>query len=370
MKTIIKPTDPKTVSYAQFECMLKIKKPLYIKNVAFDDEKKEVHFYVDFNSGTKFSCPKCGHLECSVKATTKKVWRHLNMFEYMVYIHLRTPYIDCPNDGCGTSIYRPSWEVPSTPNGYGSKFTMLFERNILIDFIDGKPVSAISKRTGIEDKCLWRIIDRYVQQEYKNVDFTGVKRISVDETSRKKGHKYITVFTDIDTGHVLFVCEGRSGKSFWHFKREAKKHGLNPKEIKEISMDLSAAFISGAKRHYPRAAIVFDKFHVVKLLNSALNDTRKDEKTVKKCRYYLLKNSDNLKRKQRLNLNEILKLNENLALAYKLKESFIDIMDRGIKPDKAKNLINSWIKKVHKSELKHLIKFAKTVCSHFDGILN
>ncbi len=129
----------------------------------------------------------------------------------------------------------------------------------------------------------------------------NVKRIAIDEISVLKGHRYLTVVLDMETGAVIFVGDGKGGDAldpFWKKLRRAKAR------VKAVAMDMSPAYISAVLEHLPKATIVFDHFHVIKLFNDKLSDLRRDlyreakgklrKAVLKGTRWLLLKNPENL----------------------------------------------------------------------------
>jgi transposase len=362
MKAIIPPLNEQEAEIAAYSQLFKIDEPLYITRIDWNHESREVDVYVDFRRGAKFVCPKCGRDNCAVDKTADKSWKTLPIHHYECRIHLRTPYVKCI---CGTSIFRPHWENGST------KFTIWFEGDVLKLVKAGLPVSYVAKRVGEHDTLIWRIVKRYVNAEYEKLDFSSVRRIAVDEISVGAGYKFVTVFTDIDTSRVLFIANGKKGTTFAQFLKEAKKHGLKKKNITDIGIDMSSAFIAAAKKYFPKAEITFDKFHVLKLLNKAVNEVRKSEKGHKDCMYELYKRQGNLTRKQKKTLNEVLSLNATIAKAYELKETFFDIMSYDISIDQAEELFHEWMYETCTAdvEIKPIIKFAETVDKHWDGIV-
>ena len=345
-----------------FSTALGISKPIFIEDIRF--EESELHIYLNFYRGAEFSCPVCG---CQHQAydTEVKIWRHLNFFQYKSFLHFPTPRIDCPS--CGIHRYSPEWTRPQ------SGFTLLFEAFIITLVRGGLPFSELKKLTGENDTRLRRIVDYYVDKSYMEKDFSGVTEVAVDETSSKKGHKYITVFINQEDKSVLFATTGKDSETIKRFADECPKHGLNPDEIKEISMDMSVPFQAGVANYLPEANITFDKFHVVKLLNDAVDKVRRSEQKLnpllQKSRYVWLKNRENLTAKQLEKLQDLENENLQTAEAYRLKITFQDIYDNIQCAETAEFLLKSWIKHVLNSGLEPLIDFSKTLLRHFDGVI-
>jgi transposase len=143
--------------------------------------------------------------------------------------------------------------------------------------------------------------------------------------------------------------------------------------IKELSMDLSPAFIAGASQSFPSAQITFDRFHVVKLLNEAMNKVRiierKEHAELKHHKYTFLKNKQMLPDKQRQALDQMITLYPTLGEAYRLKELFNDLWAM---PDKvtAGIFLQDWCDQVQKAKIPAFDQFAKTVKSHWSGIIH
>ena len=110
-------------------------------------------------------------------------------------------------------------------------------------------------------------MDHYVKEARSQEDFSDVTVIGIDETSCAKGHKYVTLEVDFDTSKVIHVCEGKDSNTVSIFKKDYKTHSGNPENIHSVCCDMSPAFISGIHAEFPNAAITFDKFHVMKMVN-------------------------------------------------------------------------------------------------------
>ena len=226
---------------------------------------------------------------------------------------------------------------------------------------------------GEYDNRLRRIVDHYVEKAYRNKDFSNVTQIGIDETSSKKGHKYVTVFTDLEEKEIIYVTEGKDSSTIERFAVEMSFHGCDVDNITNITMDMSTSFIKGAKEYMTKAEVTFDKFHVVKLLNEAVDKVRRAESKqnpiLKGTRYLWLKNPNNLTKKQLEQLQSLENENLDSAKAYQLKLTFQDIYNCSSNAGNAKLLIDSWLEMADKSELEPMQKFCDTVRNHYDGIM-
>lgn len=207
----------------------------------------------------------------------------------------------------------------------------------------------------------------------------GVRHIAIDEISIGKGHRYLTVVLDLDTGRVLFVGEGKGGDALKPFWRRVSR--CNQCKIRSVAIDMSPAYIGAVRANLPKARIVFDRFHIVKLCNEMLSDLRRalyreateqlHKNVLKGTRWLLLKNPDNLDaaRNEAGRLKEALALNAPLATAYYMKEELRQFWEQEDKQSAAR-LLADWVARAEASGIARLKRFAHTVAAHRTGILD
>ena len=234
-------------------------------------------------------------------------------------------------------------------------------------------VSHVAKRVNENDTRLWRIIKHYIKIARKNLDFSNITAICVDETSERKGHKYITIFADKVTGYVLYVCKGKDASTIGKFFTELLSHHGNPWKITQACCDMSAAFIAGITEYFENAQIIFDKFHVMQLTNEAVDEVRRNEQVknilLKKSRYVWLKNPENLTKTQIELLGSLRAMDLKTGRAYQMKlnlQHFWSIPDR----ETAEAYLKKWYFWLTHSRLAPMIKLAKTIKKHWGGIMN
>jgi len=347
-----------------FAMALGIQEPIFLERIDFIKDDGELHIYMNFRRGSKFACPICGKKECAVHDTTDKTWRHLNFFQYKCFIHFRTPNTKC--DDCGVHLFVPEWG--RTQSG----FTMLFEAFVLT-LAREMPISKIAEIVDEHDTRIWRIVASHVKKAYSQKDFSKATQVGVDETSSKKGHKYVSVFVDMQQREIMFATEGKDAATIDKFIEEMPSHNATPEQIKELSMDMSPSFILGSKK-FVNASITFDKFHVVKQLNEALDEVRRAEQKLnpllKGSRYIWLKNPNNLTANQANNLKTLSKENKKLSKAYQMKLTFQDIYRTIWDKETADMALKKWLSWAIRSRLEPVKKFAKMVKSHYKGILH
>ena len=217
---------------------------------------------------------------------------------------------------------------------------------------------------------------RYLGRRFARPKLKKLRRMAIDEISIGRGQRYLTVVLNLDTGAVVFVAKGRSAETLQPFWRRLRGSGA---KVRAVATDMSPAYIGAVESHLPKAKLVFDRFHVVKLFNEKLSDLRRQVQSgaegmarqVLKCtRWLLLKNPENLddERNERQRLADALMLNQPLATAYYLKEDLRQFWEQ---PDKqsARRFLADWIARATASGVQMLVKFARTLTAHRDGLL-
>ena len=253
-----------------------------------------------------------------------------------------------------------------------SGFTLLMEALFLL-FAQTMQISQIAKKFGLRDKQIWRVIDHYVKEAINTADFSEVISVGVDETSRRKGHEYITVFADLDTGRVIHICKGKDSATLRSFADSLNSHNGSLEQISNFCIDMSPAFIKGIKDIFPNASIIFDKFHVMKLVNGALDEVRRIEQKLngflKNTRMIWLKNPSSLTEKQLKILGSLKDMNLKTAKAYNLKLSLKGLWNM---PDleSAYAYFKKWYFWATHSKINPMVMVARTLKEHWDGILN
>lgn len=347
-----------------FQMALGLLPPWFVDRSEFDSDRKRLDIYIDFIRGGRFVCPVCGQADCVAYDSEEKTWRHLNFFQHQAYLHARTPRVNCPQ--CGVKTVSVPWA--RTDSG----FTLLFEAFILI-LARQMPVQAIARLVGEHDTRLWRILYHYVEDARSQQDYAEVKEVGIDETSSKRGHNYITTFVDMEQAKVLFATPGKDADTLVAFEADLKAHGGEPEQIQEACCDMSPAFIAGIEQTFKKAEITFDRFHVTKVVNDAVDEVRrqeqKDHTELKNSRYVWLKNPEHLTVKQQglLDSLNVKKLNLKTARAYQIKLNFQELYNQP-KP-LAEGFLQKWFFWATHSRLQPIIDAAYTIKNHWQGIL-
>ena len=337
--------------------------PWTVSRSDFDPEARRLDVEIDFAAGSRFACPTCGAAGCPAYDTERKTWRHLNFFQHQAWLNARVPRVRC--DVCGIKTATVPWARPD------SGFTLLFEA-LVMTMVSAMPVAAVARIVGEHDTRLWRVVHHYVDQARARIDTADVTRIAIDETAARRGHNYITLFADIDQARVLFATEGKDAETVAAFAGDLAAHGGDPEAIDEVCIDMSPAFIKGVAENLPNAAVTFDKFHAVKIVNDAVDQVRRSEQkhqnVLKGTRYIWLRNPDNLSERQRATLDSLPTHHLKTARAYQMRLAFQELY-RQDSPQQAAQYLKRWYFWVTHSRLSPMIDAAYTIKRHWNGIL-
>jgi transposase len=316
----------------------------------------------------RLRCAECGSEEVWSQGGVERVFRTVPIGSKPVLLVLKVPRVLCWD--CG--------RVRQIKLGFAEPrrhYTHSFERYAL----------ELSKHMTIQDvadhlQVGWDIIKdiqaRSLQRRFGKPKLKHLKQIAIDEICIGAGHRYLTVVLNLLSGAIVFVGDGKGGDAltpFWRRLRNARA------KIEAVATDMSAAYIRAVRENLARAVHVFDHFHIVKLFNDKLSNLRRElhreasseeRSLLKGLRWLLLKNPENLdpQRNERQRLDEALRLNRPLAIAYYLKEDLRQVWDQ---PSKilARRILEDWLRRARVSGIRMLVQFADTLEEHQEGIL-
>ena len=218
------------------------------------------------------------------------------------------------------------------------------------------------------------ITKTHLARDYGKPALRGVRYLGIDEIHLGSKKRYFTIVIDLEDGRILWAKPGRGGaalQGFWPRLRRAKT------QIKAVATDMSAAYWSAVLDHLPDAALVFDKFHVIKLMNERLDDLRRQmvreaegpfKQRIKGTRFLLLRNPENLSEEQIPKLDRALKLNEPLLLGWYLKEELRELWSQPSRRQ-MEAFLKDWCQKADQTTIGQMMKMAKTLRTHATGIL-
>jgi len=347
-----------------FETALGVEDPWYVKGVDFDAARKTLTIVIDFVAGSRFEHPDVPG-EHPVHDTQTKRYRHLNFFQHECYLEVRAPRIRLP-DG-HVVLMEPPWA------GKLAGFTLLFEALVLA-LAQQMPFAAVARTVGESWHRVQAICARYVDLALAEANLSDVTALAIDETSYRRGHRYLALAADAVERRVVFVTEGKGAQTIAQLAEHLTGHHATPEQIRSVSIDMSPAFIKGVTEHLPNARITFDKFHVVAHASAAVDKTRRvEQKTdpdLKGLRWALLKDRDRLPASQRADLDALISqvTTKRTARAWLYREQLRDILDR-----KQINVVSAmlaqWCTNVMRSKVEPMKEVATLIRKHFDGIV-
>lgn len=349
-----------------FSMALGLQSPWQVQEITFapnESNREELHLRIGFPPGSWF--PDKAGRPCPVHDTVERRWQHLSFFAHACFLHCAVPRIKTP-DGKVSTVVVP-WARP------GSGFTLLFEALALVLIEREMPVNRVAELLRVNPQRIWTVFNHWVGKARAADDPSSITQLGIDETSTRKGHHYVTLGVDLDQGRVIHVTEGKGKDTLQSIQEHLEGKGVDKHRIKQASLDLSPSFIAGIKESFPSAEITFDRFHVVKLLNEAMDKVRKAERkeheALKGHKYTFLKNRENLSEAKQQALAEMIQLYPTLGEAYRLKVLFNDLWDMPDKPA-AHAFLEQWHAEVEQTKIPAFMKFAKTVKAHWNGIVH
>ena len=338
--------------------------PWAVASVDFRQAEGAIHFAVECQA-KRLPCPACQAPEQPVHDRIERRWQHLHFFQFRAFIDARVPRVACAACGKTTQSDVP-WSRP------GSGFSLVMEA-FVIALCQAMPVAHVARLVGVSDDRIWRLLRHHVDQARAQEDFSAVRRLGVDETSTRRGQRYVTLFHDADARRLLFATPGRDAKTFAAFAADLQAHGGDPGLITDISMDLSGAFQAGARQQCPQARVTFDPFHVVALASQAMDQVRraevKSEPELKGSRWALLKQPANWNRDQIDTMHWLQHSGLKTARAWRLKEALRAIYRSRPTPDDAEQLFTRWMSWARRSRLLPFKRLGATCKTHLRGIV-
>ena len=235
----------------------------------------------------------------------------------------------------------------------------------------------VSRYLGVSETMIRSIDKKYLGKKFGKPRLRDLKILAIDEIYIGRTHKFLTIVINWETGAIVYVGKGKGENalnSFWKRLRSSRA------KVDAVATDMSSAYYAAVRKNLPNAKHVFDRFHIIKLMNEKLTQLRRDlqreaiemgKDVLKGIRWLLLKGSDNLdeSKNERARLDEALNLNEPLATAYYLKEDLNQLWQQPNKPS-AERFLTNWCHLANASGIRVLQTMAKTLQTHRNGIQN
>jgi transposase len=345
--------------------ILEIQKPWFIRELDVHKGTKSVNVYIDYEAGTTFKCPNCEQ-DCKVHDSTYRVWRHLDIINYRCYLNIKIPRIRCDKHKV-LVIDKIPWGRTTI------HFTHLFEQEVM-KLCAEMSMSAVAKYLGEIDTTMWSIFNYQIEKaKATQLDLSKLKKICVDETATRRGHNYVTIFSDGESGDVAFVTDGRKQETFGMLYEQLFEHMGDPNNIEHFIMDMSKSYKAGCEQYFSHSEIIFDRFHIKMGLNKAIDKVRRSEaghvEKLKKTKYLWLKNEWDLNEIETRILKEFMEeCNTNTVKAYSLKAGFDQLWS--VQPRAVAALLEVWIEKAKQTYLEPIKIFINTIKNNYKGVVN
>lgn len=344
-----------------FALALGLSTPWILKEVVFNKKEQQLDIYIDFIKGYKFLLEDGN--SSTAHDTVERKWQHLNFFQHKCFLHARVPKVKTAIGGIKTV------EVPWARKGSG--FTLMFEAYSMLLIENEMPINKVGKVLKIYPNRIWTIFNHWIGIAHQKDEITDLKQIGFDETSIRKGHSYVTTMVDLKERRVLFVTKGKDSKCIKKGVEYLEKKGVDITKVKQLCIDMSPAFILGCNTFLPNSAITFDKFHVIKEVNKAMDTLRKLERkgnaALKNHKYTFLRNS--LSPEQKSERDFLMEMYPKLGEGYRLKELFRDFWDMEDK-EEAESFLAYWCDIAMDSGIFPFQRVVQTIKSHWKGIIN
>jgi transposase len=316
-----------------------------------------------------YRCPECGSDDVIGRGRNARRLRTLPIGSKPVYLMLAVPRVECRR--CGV--------VRQLAIGFADRrfsYTRSFERYAL-ELSRQMTIKDVANHLNVSWDVIKEIQKRNLMRRFAKPKLKHLRQIAIDEISTGKGQKYVTIVLDLQSGAVVHVGRGKGGDALKPFWKRLRASGA---KVEAVATDMSLAYIEAVTKNLPKATLVCDRFHVIKLYNDKLSALRRalyhqlkdslQKDVLKGVRWLLLKKTENLDdtRNEPERLREALRLNEPLATAYYLKDALNEIWEQDDQ-ETAQALLMDWIVQAESTRIPILTSFARTLRFHAWRIL-
>lgn len=335
----------------------------HVRSTRFEDGA--VRVAIEKNPTDASQCDKCGSLDVTRRQDGSRDILGLRAGTKHVYFDVPVFRLDC-----GTCQAHRREELPFVEKW--DRHTKAVARTV-IDLRREMSIAAVATWLNLDWRTVKEIEKRYLRVKFKRIRLRDVNTIGIDEIFI--GTAYKTIVRDLESGAVLFVGTGKGGDALTKFEKRLRTSVC---EIKLVAMDMSAGYAAWVTRVLPTAEVVFDHFHLIKLMNDRLDSIRRrtlstldDEtkKQLKRKRYFFLRNEEDLNPEDADTLKTLKNTFDELGTTHAMKEKLRSIYRTAGNTYDARILLNDWTKAAKASDIPELKSMGKTVDSHLDGIL-
>lgn len=345
-----------------------------VEKVELAEARGHVAVHVRPTAAQRGRCSKCRR-PCGGydQGGGRRSWRALDVGAVQLVLEGECPRVHCPEHGV-IAAHVP-WARP------GSRFTRPFEEQVAWLAVHMNK-TALCELMRISWRTVGRIIERVAAEAMARTDvLDGLRRIGIDEISYRRNQKYMVVVVDHGTGRLVWAREGRDAATVRRFFDALGAERSSRIEL--VSADAAGWIETAVRERCPNAELCMDPFHVVQWATDALDELRRElwndlrrrgehelARSLKRSRYALWKNPENLTAHQRAKLEDIEQLNRPLFRAYLLKEQLRDVFKiaRTDGPQAAKSALSGWLRWASRSKLPSFVSLAESIRSHLRTI--
>jgi len=313
-------------------------------------------------------CPECGRRGTIVRQRPEaRYWRDIPVGPWSIWLMYWPREIRCATHGRVTE--RLPWADAEARVTYRLEYLMLRYCKIM-------PQKAAAELLGVPTSTLSDLLHRSIQRLREGHRIRGLKTVGIDEISYHKGHKYATLVYDLDRSCVVWVAQGKGREAIDRFFDGAVSD-YQKTRIRTACCDMSQAYIGAIQAHCPNATLVLDRFHIVKALNEAVDEVRKEQwrratqaerKALKGLRWLLYRHSSTRTRRDTRNLRALDKHNRRIYRAWRLKEEFEQFWNYKA-TWAAERFLKGWTKSALLSRLAPMRKFVHTLRKHQQAVV-
>ena len=312
-------------------------------------------------------CPECSNRKATFKGQKYRLLRMGLMGRKRCFLDLSLHRLKCRS--CG-HLWWPTLPFMDGKHRYVRSFALT-----VLDLLKFGTIRSVAEFLGVGWDLVKEIHKERLGLLYRSIPLHEVKYVGIDEFSLKKGHEYMTVFTDIKTGRILHAVEGKAKEDIRPFLQKLSRKG---NKLKAIAMDMSGSYFSAVRQWLPHVDIVFDRYHVSALMNQAIDEIRRDQqkeldalgqKALKGNRFLLLRNYDSLEPDRKTRVDALLKANQPLFMVHSMKEQLRLFWHRD-EVEAARSFLDIWLKDAMASGIRVLARVAKTLAAYKSGLLN
>ncbi len=349
-----------------FEKSIELEEPWKVVKAEFEPKDKAVHIYVEGRKTSKYPCPQCKKLSVRYdEEEEERVWRHADVVMYPCYIHCRRPRINCKEHGI--HVVDAPWARR------GARQTFLFEGYAMM-LSTSMSLNEARRLLRISRTALMHIVEYWVEKAVSEANLSMVEQISIDETSFKRGQSYVTVIGDPPRHRVIGVEDGRDMAAVERFSLYLEAKGGDCNKVRQVSMDMSQTYRQASATCFPDARVVYDHFHVKKLVLDGMDEVRKEEqgkmtsRSKKAGRKLLMIPEKKMTEQQMTAAERLCQAYPRTGRAFRMVQQFDDIYkcQTSHEAERLLHKLTSWM--MH-SQLKPMKKVARSLRKNKEEIL-